>query len=270
MSSFILVLALGLFACAAPLAAGEWELVWADEFDHDGLPDNAKWDYEEGFLRNGEAQFYTRARLENARIAKGSLIIEGRKEHLKNPQFKPGSKRPEFLTYTAASITTAGKVSWLYGRLEMRAKLPSGKGVWPAFWTLGANDPQVHWPACGEIDIMEFVGKEPDVSHATVHWGRPHKSQGGKTTLPKLTDDFHIFAVEWFPDHMDFFLDKTKYFTFKNDQANDAQLGNAFQKPHFIKLNLALGGSWGGQIDDASLPAQFIIDYVRVYQQKAK
>ncbi len=161
---------------AAPLrAADEWQLAWSDEFDYEGLPDPTKWGYEEGFVRNHEAQFYTVGRRENARVEHGMLIIEARKEHWDNPHYKEGatgeSGRRKSAEYTSASINTLHKQSALFGRMEMRAKLPSGKGVWPAFWTLGENIGAVGWPRCGEIDIMEFVGHDPRFIYGTLHWG---------------------------------------------------------------------------------------------------
>jgi len=131
--------------------AQDWKLVWSDEFDRPGLPDPAKWGYEKGFVRNQEKQYYTEARKENARVEGGMLIIESRREEYRNAH------------YTSASLTTQGTASWTYGRMEMRAKLPTGRGIWPAFWMLGINESQVGWPACGEIDIMELVGFHPEV-----------------------------------------------------------------------------------------------------------
>ena len=165
-------------------SSAEWRLTWSDEFDKPGLPDKAKWSYETGFVRNNELQLYTRDRPENARIENGLLVIEGRKERYANPNYQPGadskkSRRSgvEFADYTAASLITEGKASFLYGRVEVRAKLPHGKGVWPAIWMIGTNRVTVGWPRCGEVDIMEFVGKEPDRVHANVHY-----SQGGNTS----------------------------------------------------------------------------------------
>src|SRR5215475_5915024 len=139
--------------------ATDWKLVWSDEFDKPGLVDPAKWDYEVGLIRNNEAQYYTRERKENARVEDGMLVIESRKELFKNPDYNPAAqgkstrRNRESSEYTSASITTRGKASWTYGRIEVRAKLPSGRGTWPAIWTLGTNT-QVSWPGCGEIDIM--------------------------------------------------------------------------------------------------------------------
>lgn len=250
-----------------------WERVWSDEFDYTGLPDPKKWDYEEGFVRNRELQYYTRARRENARVENGVLVIEGRKEKFANPRHRAGSKSwqqsRKHADYTAASLITHNKASWLYGRVEIRAKLPHGKGVWPAIWMMGANRPQVRWPHCGEIDIMEFVGKQPDKIHANAHFARngKHASNGGKIGAKRPFDAFHIYAIEWFPDRIDFFFDAKKYHTFPIDKAQEAGQ-NPFRKPQYLLINLALGGSWGGPMDDAVLPQKYLIDYVRVYRRR--
>jgi beta-glucanase (GH16 family) len=253
----------------------EWELLWADEFNTPGLPDASKWVYETGFVRNNELQLYTKGRHENARIGNGHLVIEGRQERFPNPAYAPNAARQsrrtttEFADYTSASITTEGRASFLYGRIEIRARLPRGKGVWPAIWMLGTSMGKVGWPRCGEIDIMEFVGKEPDRVHATVHYfrGGKHASQGGKLTTPSPEAEFHLYALEWYPDRMDFFFDQEKYFTFHLDAAGEGE-DNPFRKPQYLLLNLALGGNWGGAMDNSVLPQQFLIDYVRVFKEK--
>ena len=144
----------------------QWKLVWSDEFDYQGLPDANKWDYEVGFVRNKESQYYTRARPENARVEGGNLVIEGRHETYSDPNAK-GRNAGKAAEYTAASLITRKKAEWKYGRVEIRARLPEGKGVWPAIWMLGSNIGEIGWPACGEIDIMEFVGHDPNHVHAT-------------------------------------------------------------------------------------------------------
>lgn len=251
--------------------AADMKLVWADEFDYTGLPNPEKWDYEVGFVRNDEKQFYTRERKENARVENGMLVIEGRKEEYKNPNYKAGSRRrnerDESASYTAASLNTLGKASWTYGRIEVRAKLPQGKGVWPAIWTLGTNIREIGWPRCGEIDIMEFVGKEPKFVHGTVHFPRDgkHASNGSKIETEKPYDDFHVYAMEWREDRIDFFFDETKYHSFNIDDAGTGD-DNPFRKPHYLLINLALGGSWGGEIDDSIFPQKYLIDYVRIYE----
>ncbi|MEN6556824.1 MAG: glycoside hydrolase family 16 protein [Thermoguttaceae bacterium] len=259
-----LAVTLTIAACGGRIAvASEWKLVWADEFNKVGPPDAAQWDYEEGFVRNHESQYYTRGRLENARVENGRLVIECRKEN-----FHPKKPTPRPVHYTAASLTTKNRANWKYGRIEVRAKIPHGRGVWPAIWTLGSDISRVDWPACGEIDIMEVVGKEPNHIHGTVHYGLggQHQSDGATITTPKPYDDFHIYAVEWTPDRIDFFFDKKKYHSFPIDQAG-ANRDNPFRKPHYLLLNFALGGDWGGPIDDSALPQQLIVDYVRIYQK---
>lgn len=256
----------------------QWKLVWSDEFKEPGLPDPAKWDYETGFIRNNEQQYYTRERKENARVEEGMLVIEGRKEQWKNPDYDPagkgkgkGRRSREFADYTSASLTTRGKASWTYGRIEVRAKLPSGRGTWPAIWMLGTNR-QAGWPACGEIDIMENVGFDPLTIHANIHTKAYNHvigtNKGNKIEVSDPSKDFHVYAIEWFEDHMDFFVDETRYFTFKNEgTGNDTW---PFDKPHYLILNAAYGGSWGGQkgVDDSILPQKYFIDYVRVYKSK--
>jgi beta-glucanase (GH16 family) len=273
--SFLVLSLLPLLPVSSAQAA-DWRLAWSDEFDQPGLPDKTKWSYENGFVRNDELQFYTRERLENARVENGMLVIEGRKERYANPGYRPGadakkSRRAgaEFADYTSASLITEGKGSFLYGRVEVRAKLPQGKGVWPAIWMLGTNRASVGWPRCGEVDIMEFVGKDPDRVHATMHFSKDgkHGSKGGRLAAPAPYNDFHLYAVEWRPDRMDFFFDEQKYFSFPVDEAGVGP-DNPFRKPHYLLINLALGGSWGGPMDDAVLPQEYLIDYVRVYEAK--
>jgi len=251
--------------------ANELKLVWSDEFDYTGLPDKSKWDYEEGFIRNREMQYYTRERMENARVENGTLIIEGRKEQFRNPKYREGSRRwnqsREFAQYTSAALVTLNKASWRYGRIEVRAKLPQGKGVWPAIWTLGTNRTSIGWPRCGEIDIMEFVGHDPNRVHANAHYGMDgkHRSDGGKIQTEAPYDGFHIYAMDWYPDRIDFFFDETKYHSFTIDKAGEGE-DNPFRKQHYLLINLALGGSWGKDIDDSILPQKYVIDYVRVYE----
>ncbi|MCD6303929.1 MAG: glycoside hydrolase family 16 protein, partial [Planctomycetes bacterium] len=139
---------------------------------------------------------------------------------------------------------------------------------WPAIWMLGTNREKVGWPACGEIDIMEFVGHSPDLVHATVHFRKAgqHCSAGGKLKVARPFDAFHVYAVEWFPDRMDFYFDETKYFTFPLARA-DENGRNAFRRPMYLLINFALGGSWGREIDDTVLPQKYLVDYVRVYRR---
>ena len=278
MRSWTWVLLLVLASTSAQ--AADWKLVWSDEFDKPGQPDSTKWNYEEGFIRNQERQFYTRARLENARVEDGMLVIEARKEPFAAPvrtsrkkSVKKTDKQPEMAEYTSASLTTLGKADWTFGRIEVRAKLPNGRGMWPAIWTLGTNIGQVGWPTCGEIDIMENVGFDPDVIHANIHTKSYNHAirtnKGSRIVIPKPHQDFHVYAIEWRPERIDFFVDKTKYFTFDNEgKGTDAW---PYDKPQYLILNIAVGGAWGGQkgIDDGIFPQRMYVDYVRVYQDSA-
>lgn len=239
----------------------EWKLVWEDNFDGKGTPNSDIWSYEVGYIRNKEAQYYTENRVENARCENGNLIIEARKDNWNDKEI------------TSASINTYDKKSILYGRIEVRAKLPTGVGTWPAIWLLGnGHNEGTRWPACGEIDIMENVGFDPDIIHANIHTKAYNHvkgtNKGNKITVEKPFDDFHVYALEWFEDHMDFFVDDNLYFTFKNENTgNDVW---PFDKPHYLILNLAIGGGWGGTkgIDYSIFPQKYYIDYVKVYQQK--
>jgi beta-glucanase (GH16 family) len=244
------------------------KLVWSDEFarDPDGLPDPKKWIYENGFIRNNESQYYTKARTENARVEHGRLIIEARKETFPYPT----PNGPRTAPYTSAALETNGKADWLFGRIEVRAKLPAGKGVWPAIWTLGSNitQPGVGWPRCGEIDIMELVGKQPNVIYGTLHYfveGKP-ASAGQSIPLDHPEADFHVYAADWTPDAIDLSVDGRVYNHFAVARADDGGQ-NPFHQPQFLILNLALGGNWGGPIDDSIFPQRMVVDYVRVYQK---
>ena len=239
-----------------PAAPAE-KLVWSDEFDRDGLPDAAKWDYEVGFIRNKERQYYTKSRSENARIDGGVLVIEARREQYEGAE------------YTSASLTS--RASWTYGRIEVRAKLPKGRGTWPAIWTLGTNRREVGWPACGEIDIMEHVGFDSGRIHANIHTRAYNHVQstnkGNNVAVADADETFHVYEANWSPGQIDVLVDGRRYFTFEKEPGGDAVW--PFDKPQYLILNLAIGGGWGGQkgIDDAAFPARFVVDYVRVYQR---
>ena len=256
---------------AGSTAPAGYHLVWADEFskEPDGLPDPNKWSYEEGFIRNNEAQYYTKERKENARIENGQLVIEARKE----PYPNPSSKGPRVARYTSASLETFGKAEWQYGRIEVRAKLPAGQGAWPAIWTLGVNEKQkeIGWPRCGEIDIMERFGQEPNAVHATMHYfvKGGHQASGRGFPIPHPEAGFNVYAVEWTPEHIDCFVNDKSYFRFNVKDA-DNNGDNPFHKPHFLILNFALGGGGGGKIDDSIFPQRMTVDYVRVYQKTAQ
>jgi beta-glucanase (GH16 family) len=239
--------------------SGTWTLAFSDEFDAPGPPDPAKWGYELGYIRNNEKQYYT-SRSENVRVEGGNLVIEARKEPY------------EGFGYTSASVNTEGRFEFQYGRAEVRAKLPSGVGMWPAIWTLGVNRKSVGWPACGEIDIMENVGFEPARVHGSVHTTAYNHTKGTQKTaivdVPNLLDGFHVYSMEWSPDRIDLAIDGQKYFTFNKEVGGTTVW--PFDAPQYLLINLAIGGAWGGQkgIDDAKFPARYLVDYVRIYQQK--
>jgi beta-glucanase (GH16 family) len=234
-----------------------WTLVFSDDFDTAGALDPAKWGYEIGYVRNDERQYYT-SRSENVRAEGGSLVIEGRQE----PYHGYG--------YTSASINTRGRFEFLYGRVEVRAKLPTGNGTWPAIWMLGTNISEAGWPACGEIDIMENVGFDPLRIHGSVHTAAYNHTIGTQktatVTVANPWEDFHVYAMEWFADRIDVFVDGQKYFTFRNEGTGSRTW--PFDKPQYLLVNLAIGGTWGGQkgIDDSRFPHRYLVDYVRVYK----
>jgi len=233
----------------------EWDLVWSEEFESSGAPDEQSWIYEIGHVRNKELQYYTDSP-RNVVIRDGICTITARLESEDS--------------ITSTSINTRGKMEFLYGRIEVSARIPSALGSWPAIWMLGSNIREAGWPACGEIDIMEHVGFDPDLIHANIHTeAYNHKigtNKGNRIQVAYPHEDFHVYSVEWYEDHMDFFFDDSLYFTFQNDLAGDADTW-PFDKPQDLMLNLAYGGSWGGQngVDTSLLPLTFEIDYVRYY-----
>ncbi len=234
-----------------------YQLVWQDEFDATGKPDTAKWGYEYGQIRNQEAQYYTDS-LKNARIEKGHLILEAHKEQI------------DAAAYTSASITTKEIAEWTYGKIEVSAKLPKGKGMWPAIWMLSANWEEVGWPKSGEIDIMEHVGFEKDTIYGTVHTEAYNHTKGtekgGSTFITDPYSEFHTYSVEWTPEKINFLLDGEVYQQFVNEHKTTDEW--PFDQPFHLKLNIAVGGTWGGLkgIDDSIFPQQMVVDYVRVFQ----
>jgi len=235
-----------------------WNLVWQDEFDSDTLnSQNWKFDLGANGWGNGEFEEYTN-NTDNIRIENGNLIIEARQDEAA----KYG--------YSSARIKTQDLQTWQYGRVEGRMKLPQGQGIWPAFWMLGDNIGTTSmWPNSGEIDIMEFIGKEPNTIYNTVH-GPGYsgaKGIGSHTDLPQgsLQNDFHVYAIEWKPTEIRWFIDDAQVF---NVSTNDVSGEWVFDHPFFIILNVAVGGGWPGYPDDTTVfPQQLLVDYVRVYQQ---
>lgn len=240
-----------------------WKLVWDEEFDYTGLPDPVKWSYDTDGNASGwgnnEAQCYTMGRKENAWVSDGVLRITALKEE------------SEGKSYTSARLRTKGKGDWLYGRFEIRAKLPTGKGTWPAIWMLPTDWAYGGWPASGEIDIMENVGYDPETIVGSAHTEKYNHAIGtqknAEIACPDCYKAFHVYALEWERDEYRLYLDDQLYFTFKNE-------GTGFDvwpydKPFHLLLNLAIGGNWGGQkgVDDSLFPHVFEVDYVRVYQK---
>lgn len=245
-----------------------WKLAWSDEFNGpDGSTvDRSKWVLETGSegWGNEELEYYT-DRTANVFLRNGTLVIRALAE--KYPESDPKAR-----SYTSGRLKTMGKFSGKYGRFEARIKVPFGQGMWPAFWMLGDDIERAGWPGCGEIDIMENVGKEPSVIHGSIH-GPGYTGNVGieaPYTLPggqRFADDFHVFAVEWSPETIAFYVDQTMYV--KRTRA-DLKPGWqwVFDKPFFVILNLAVGGDWPGAPDSSTrFPQEMLVDYVRVYER---
>jgi len=265
----LLLLLIAVSNYAAPaVPPASWKLVWSDEFNSPGLPDPSKWGYDVGGhgWGNKELQNYTDRRKENARVENGVLIIEARRD---------GSAAQP---YSSARLVTKNKSDWTYGRFEVRAKLPSGRGTWPAIWMLptqrsyGAN----YWPDNGEIDIMEHVGYDPDVIHGSAHTKAYYHSinteKTGKTKVETARSGFNTYAVEWTPEEIRWYVNDRQYFKFSNERLSNPAADYKqwpFDKPFHLLLNLAVGGNWGGAqgVDDSIWPQRMEIDYIRVYQQ---
>ncbi|WP_233585413.1 family 16 glycosylhydrolase [Corallococcus sp. CA054B] len=243
-----------------------WEIVWQDEFDGPAgsLPAKERWVPDVGGDGWGNGQYeYNTNRAENASLdGEGHLAITARRERYGNND------------YTSARLTTKNRYSKAYGRIEARIKLPTGRGIWPAFWLLGADVDSVGWPACGEIDIMEHKGQIPSVVSSAVHGpgysggsniGRQHAVSG-----PPLAEDFHIYAVEWEPELLRFIVDDTVFFEV-TPKSLPAGRKWVYDHPHFIILNIAVGGSFVGPPDAKTVfPQTMKVDYVRVYERAAQ
>jgi beta-glucanase (GH16 family) len=257
----ILSMAFALFLCQFSYA--QYQLVWSDEFNYSGLPDSKKWGYDigGGGWGNQELQYYTKEHIQNARVENGTLVVTARRETI-------GQKN-----YSSARLITRKTGGWLYGKIEIAAKLPTGKGSWPAIWMLPVDNEYGKWPGSGEIDIMENVGYDPFRIHVSVHTEIYNHligtNKGASVTLNHPHTSFNVYSVEWNEDRIDFFVNKRKVFTFINEGIGYKAW--PFDKTFYLILNIAVGGGWGGRqgIDESIFPQEMVIDYVRVYKKSA-
>ncbi|MCD7973454.1 MAG: family 16 glycosylhydrolase [Candidatus Azobacteroides sp.] len=257
-----------------------YKLVWNDEFDYEGEPDPEAWGYESGFVRNEELQWY---QAENASCENHVLVLEGRRENRKNPNYVPGSsdwkKNREYIEYTSACVLTQNKKSWKYGRFEIRAKIPVVKGAWPAIWTLGVTK---EWPSNGEIDILEMyrINDQPHIL-ANAAWGTSTRWVAAWDSFKKdlyqiieesgqgreWADNFHIWVMDWTEEYIRFYLDDVLLKQVNLSRTINPDGFNPFQQKHYLLLNLALGSN-GGNPSGTTFPLRYEIDYVRVYQKE--
>jgi beta-glucanase (GH16 family) len=230
-----------------------YKLVWSDEFNGTGVPDPKKWDYEIGYIRNNELQYYTKS-ITNARQYKGNLEITVRKEPV------------DGYAYTSGSVISKGKADWTYGKIEGRFKLPAGQGLWACFWTLGANVDQVNWPSCGEIDILEHINTEPMI-HGTGHWASDSSKHvmNGKSSPALDVTQWHTYSVIWTPTAITWNIDDVPFHELSI--AKGINSTQEFHAPHYMLINLPIGGDWPGPPNETTvLPATMYCDYVRVYK----
>ncbi len=259
------IITLLLFTAVFAQEGKTWELVWSDEFERNGLPDNNKWNYDvgDGCPRicgwgNQELQYYFSKNTRNSRVEDGKLIIEAHKEVGKD------------YGYSSARLVTKGKGDWTYGKVEVRAKLPKGRGTWPAIWMLPSRDP-MHWPNDGEIDIMEHVGHDPGNVHGSIHTEKYNHMKGTQKTdsimTENVSDEFHTYQIIWNNTGIEWSVDGTTYLTVANPKEGKA--GWPFDNDFHLILNVAVGGFWGGikGVDDSIWPQRMEVEYVRVYRK---
>lgn len=249
-----------------------YNLVWADEFNVDGSPDSSNWGYETGFVRNEEAQWY---QPDNARVEKGCLVVEARRERKANPNYQAGSTdwklNRQYAEYTASSLRTMGKRTWQYGRFEMRGRIKTQAGLWPAWWTLGVAK---EWPSCGEIDIMEYYA---GMVRANVACGTATRWQakwdGAAWNVATFTDKdwqnkFHVWRMDWDDIKIDLYLDDKLVNTSNLGDMLNSDGSSPFKQAHYVLLNLAIGGVNGGDPSNTAFPSLYEVDYVRVFQKQ--
>ncbi len=262
--------------CWAEESTG-YKLVWADEFNRDGWPDPNNWAYEHGFVRNEELQWY---QPENARCENGMLIIEARRDRKPNPNYEPDSRswrrNRQYAEYTSACLKTSGLHSWTFGRFVMRGRIDTRPGLWPAYWTLGSAR---SWPGCGEIDIMEYYR---GMLLANACWAGERRWVGIWDDLKKpitefgdakaWSSKFHIWRMDWDKDNIKLYVDDELLNTIELSKTinRTPDKANPFHEPHYILLNLAIGGTNGGDPSQTEFPARFEVDYVRVYQKPSQ
>lgn len=238
------------------------KLVFEDNFEGTGLPDESRWGYEEGYVRNGEMQYYTVKRVENCYQKDGFLHLV----ILNDSALIDGKIHP----VTSASIHTKGIGEWKYCKVEVRAKLPNCLGTWPAIWMMPGENRYGSWPKSGEIDILEHVGYEPDEIHYAIHSDKYNHTKDNQKrhtiACPTAYTDFHVYGLEWYEDRIEWYLDGVKQYTV--EKTEDGWSPWPFDQPFYLILNAAFGGGWGGRngVDTSQLPQEYIIDYVRVYQ----
>ena len=261
-------LAFGPASWAAPATAtlavpADYRLVWSDEFGTDGLPDPAKWVNDTAMNKTGwhnkELQYYAGPRKENAAVRSGKLILTARLESLSSAPDWGGQR------YTSARLITQGRGDWTYGFFEVRAKLPCGRGTWPAIWLLNSA---VDWPAGGELDIMEHVGRDPERVFSTVHTAAGHGAhgKGDGVRLRDACKAFHNYQMHWTADKVRFGIDGVVHFEYRNARTGSDQW--PFDRPQFLILNIAVGGYLGGEVDDRVFPVAMEVEHVRVYQRR--
>lgn len=270
---FLLACIIGISINLMAQQKSNYTLVWSDEFEKDGPPDPANWGYEQGFVRNEEAQWY---QPKNAHCKEGMLVIEARKEQKPNPGYVPGSKdwrkNRKTIYYTSACLITAGKQTWKYGRFEMRGRIDISEGMWPAWWTLGVDK---GWPANGEIDMMEYYGGKLLANIACLgkdgnpEWYSntfPVDSMGGAGWASK----FHVWRMDWTEEFIALYVDDQLLNKVAVDSLvnKDGSGFNPFKQPHYMLLNLAVAGQNGGDPSHTTFPRKLEVDYVRVYQEK--
>ncbi len=259
---FIAIIAVLLLSCGG--SKNKYELVWSDEFEYTGLPDDLKWSYDTignsyGW-GNNEQQYYTVKRKENTWVENGFLNISAIKE------------KGFPMAYTSARLITKHKGDWLYGKIEVRAKISQGTGIWPAIWMLPTENIYGGWPKSGEIDIMEHVGYNPDSVFFTVHTEAYNGMLGTQKTkavyMPEAEDGFYTYAIEWSEKEISFMVDDKEVYKYKNNNTDSSEW--PFDKAYYLLLNVAVGGNWGGVqgVNDEIFPQTMQVDYVRVYQKK--